>query len=360
MMKMKRVTKKILLVLVFVFTFTIIAGTNTTVSKAYEEGDVVASFTYADGITRNLVVKEDGIYSNDHFIGFDSITQIGYDKYGTIWVIDEGNLGIIFYSPYIQKSDGEFSIKRIPYYVEDDGGACFFELDSLLFDASNKVIGFKTVTGDEYLTLDLEKQIKLVEDVNKELDVEGGAVYLIKDYSTYIPEGYVAPTPTSNVTPTPTPDSSAATPVTPVPLIINQSSEDKNSSSEGAKTTTSSTKASIKTEKGYKVYYKGDTVVGKYKLKKNVLTYKGKKYKKVKKAFFIKKDGNVVFLDKNKKAYLLKGKKKKLLLKGAKKIVTSGGFAVKVKGKSKTISVKNCKYISRVDKRQHRTDRPHS
>ena len=120
---------------------------------------------------------------------------------------------------------------------------------------------------------------------------------------------------------------------------------DANSSVEEESNATTSLTPSITKESGYNVFYKGDEIVNKYKLKSGVLTgATGKKVKKVKSAGFIKKSGKVIFLTKSGAVGTLtkKGKKKIILKKGAKKLVKSGKFVVKVKKKNgKTMSVKN-------------------
>ncbi len=71
----------------------------------------------------------------------------------------------------------------------------------------------------------------------------------------------------------------------------------------------------------------------KFNKKTGVLTYKTKKVKKVKVAYFTKK-GSIIYVTKNNKAYYLNGKKSKLIKKNVVSVKTSKKFAVVLKLKN--------------------------
>ena len=281
-----------------------------------------------NGVERTLLVYEDGcIYLKvgvdyPHLI-YNVITDIGFDKYGTVWILNYENT-LRWYSYDLSNS---YDITHGADYVDN--------VESLVFDSQRFVIGYKKFSDDTtypILTLD-----------------EIRASFNTPDNPTPTPTptptapSVVNPTPTpagpSVVNPTPTPVVPSV--VNPTPLIVNPNVTPNLSTTPKVANNT----ISLKKSAGYSCLYKGNTVVSKFKIKKSVLTWQGngktKTFKGVKKAGFIKKSNNLIFMTKKGKVYTLspKGKKKCIVNKNAKKLILKNKFAVKVQVGKKFINL---------------------
>ncbi len=296
-------------------------------------------------VERILTIHENGkIYlevgQSDPIYVYTNPIDIGFAEDGTIWIISYADTGVKWWN-YDLQPDKIFNI--IPQPTDEDPSAYVIDVESLIYDEQNFVIGYKTFDGETHsiLTLDEMRAILSSEgedptptpSTNPGSDPTPTPVVTpspIAPQVTQSPTPVVTPSPVPQVTQSPnpvvTPEPTVAPEETPVPSI--------------------STKLSLKKESGYTCLYTGDTVTAKYKLtKKGVLTWKSgsktKKIKSVKSAGFIKKSKNLIYMTKNGKVFTIssKGKKKTIVKKGAKKLVSKSGFVTKVKKKSGSLNV---------------------
>ena len=327
------VTRRLIaFVIAIALAFNFIPAVNN--AKAYKDGDVLASFTYADGVTRNLVTYDDVLYADGVELPAIDPDEIGFDKYGTLWYTFWDNIYYVYVNPFEKQLvfrlgeglaynlDNE-SFKNMGSYMNDGDNV---EVKSLVYD-DGYVVGFVDTHDNTYNVLNLQEQ--------NEVSIQLKGVEAV-DYSTYLPEGYVTTEATGTTEGSFATTSADATteaivttetPTTTeefdffIPVVI------KN----GNKYT-------------YRAYNTDYLYLGTYTLSKNVLKYNGKKYKNVKYAGFIEKSANVIYITKKGQAYTVtkKGKKKTLLKKNAKSLVKNErGFVTKIKKKSGTMNVKN-------------------
>lgn len=283
-----------------------------------------------NGVDRTLLVYEDGcIYlavgeDYPHSI-YTVITDIGFDKYGTVWILNDENT-LCWFSYDLSNS-----------YDVSHGAKYAYNVESLVFDSQRFVIGYKKFSDDTtypILTLDeIRASFNTPDNPTPTPTPTPTAPSVVKPTPTPTPAG------PSVVNPTPTPVVPSV--VNPTPLIVNPNVTPNLSTRPKVANNT----ISLKKSAGYSCLYKGNTVVSKFKIKKSVLTWQGngktKTFKGVKKAGFIKKSNNLIFMTKKGQVYTLSpnGKKKTILKKGAKKLVFEGGYVTKVKKASGSVNV---------------------
>lgn len=268
------------------------------------------------------------------YFGNDDPISYGFDRYGTIWVVNGYNNSILGWNYYLQYD--EYTVYS--HHMERDG-KWVYDAVSVVFDENNEyVIGYKTSSGDVYPILSYDEIVEKIADNPK------------KDPDP-------TPTPTAPSTPKPTP-SSPSQPVTPVnpgvtmpvptvPVVTPNVTPNVTPDVTTNPTTSPNApqKLSIKKQKSKISLYVGSKLMSSYGLKKGTLTWnvgkKTGKVKKVKAVGYIKKSKNLIYITKNGKAYIIssKGKKKVILKKGARKLVFKGGFVTKVNKKSGSLNV---------------------
>lgn len=124
-MNMKKAPlKKIAIIMSLILVIEAYFGGNVNVAKAYEEGDVISSFTYADGATRYLNYGYNEKYNSigicfENFFVADDVKEVGFDKYGTVWSIGSGEIeflnnknciGLSIVNPYDYVYSGVFTV----------------------------------------------------------------------------------------------------------------------------------------------------------------------------------------------------------------------------------------------------------
>ena len=244
--------------------------------------------------------------------------DVGIDKYGTIWYISISDTAIRWWNYDITGYENQ-----VFKPIRDDSYSPIIDVESLIFDNNNLVLGYKTKDGKSHSTLTFDEM------------------------KSYFPSGGDED---DDPTPTPTPTTPAATPNNSTPSAPTVSPvvtpKTTNTPAVTPKTTVAP-KVSVKKKAGYNCLSLGSKITSKYKLTKGKLTWKGssksKKYSGIKSAAFIKKSGNLVFMTKKGKVYTLspKGKKKCIVKKKAKKLILKNKFAVKVQVGKKFINLAN-------------------
>ena len=286
--------------------------------NSWEPSDVVkVSKCTVNGSERTLTLLKNGdLYfqateTSSPKFAFLDVMNFGFDKmYGTVYVLTSENL-LGWWNYDLTNSPTLNSVFKNMSNPKDPIG----DIEKLLFDENNEfVIGYKTITGETYLTLTMSEMKAFLE----------------------IPD---------DPTPTPTPTAPVSTPsATPK---VTPTTPPKNTTDPVVTPKTVTTKKVVKKKAGYSCLSIGNKVTSKYKLAKGKLTWKGssksKKYSGIKSAAFIKKSGNLVFLTKKGKVYTLspKGKKKCIVKKKGKKLILKNKFAVKVQVGKKYINIVN-------------------
>ena len=296
----------------------------TNVARAEEE---YPTYTYTDSNgTLTLTVDEydyliiSGNYetvlgTNGEVAIGQGVSIYGFDQYGTAWRVKPGLDTVSGWNYYLQYDEEEVFYN----YILDENGEYVMDAESLVFDENNQyVIGYKTFTGETKPLLSYEEIVKR---------------------SATRPKNDPDPTPTPTAKPTPTPNQ-PGTPSTPA--VVNPTTNPGTvQPSDNKQPDVQSAKITLKKKGNTTSLYKGNTVVSKFTLKKGVLKYNGRTYKKVKSAGFIKKSGNLIFMDNKGKVFTVnaKGKKKTILKKNAKKLVFKSGYVTKVQKKSGSLNV---------------------
>ncbi len=260
----------------------------------------------------------------EYMCDFSYMIDVGIDKYGTIWYISTSVTDICWWNYDITGYEDQAFRP-----IRDNSYSPIIDVESLIFDNDNLVIGYKTKDGQSHSTLTFDEM--------KSSFPSGGDE---DDDPTPTPTPTVPATtpPAPTVSPVATPPAPTVSPVATPPTISTPAVTPK---------TTVAPKVSVKKKAGYSCLSIGNKVTSKYKLAKGKLTWKGssksKKYSGIKSAAFIKKSGNLVFLTKKGKAYTLspKGKKKCIVKKKAKKLILKNKFAVKVQVGKKFINLAN-------------------
>ena len=249
----------------------------------------------------------------EYMCDFSYMIDVGIDKYGTIWYISTSVTDICWWNYDITGYEDQAFRP-----IRDNSYSPIIDVESLIFDNDNLVIGYKTKDGQSHSTLTFDEMKSSFPSGGDEDD---------------------------DPTPTPTPTVPAATP--PAPTVSPVATPPTTSTPAVTPKTTVTPKVSVKKKAGYNCLSLGSKITSKYKLTKGKLTWKGssksKKYSGIKSAAFIKKSGNLVFLTKKGKVYTLspKGKKKCIVKKKAKKLILKNKFAVKVQVGKKFINLAN-------------------
>ena len=249
----------------------------------------------------------------EYMCDFSYMIDVGIDKYGTIWYISTSVTDICWWNYDITGYEDQAFRP-----IRDNSYSPIIDVESLIFDNDNLVIGYKTKDGQSHSTLTFDEMKSSFPSGGDEDD---------------------------DPTPTPTPTVPATTP--PAPTVSPVATPPTTSTPAVTPKTTVAPKVSVKKKAGYNCLSVGNKVTSKYKLTKGKLTWKGnsksKKYSGIKSAAFIKKSGNLVFMTKKGKVYTLspKGKKKCIVKKKAKKLILKNKFAVKVQVGKKFINIAN-------------------
>ena len=289
--------------------------------NSWEPSDVVkVTKCTVNGSERTLTTLKNGRVffqvdnqTPEYMCDFSYMIDVGIDKYGTIWYISTSVTDICWWNYDITGYEDQAFRP-----IRDNSYSPIIDVESLIFDNDNLVIGYKTKDGQSHSTLTFDEMKSSFPSGGDEDD---------------------------DPTPTPTPTVPATTP--PAPTVSPVATPPTTSTPAVTPKTTVAPKVSVKKKAGYSCLSVGSKVTSKYKLTKGKLTWKGssksKKYSGIKSAAFIKKSGNLVFLTKKGKAYTLspKGKKKCIVKKKAKKLILKNKFAVKVKVGKKFINIAN-------------------
>ena len=289
--------------------------------NSWEPSDVVkVTKCTVNGSERTLTTLKNGRVffqvdnqTPEYMCDFSYMIDVGIDKYGTIWYISTSVTDICWWNYDITGYEDQAFRP-----IRDNSYSPIIDVESLIFDNDNLVIGYKTKDGQSHSTLTFDEMKSSFPSGGDEDD---------------------------DPTPTPTPTVPATTP--PAPTVSPVATPPTTSTPAVTPKTTVAPKVSVKKKAGYSCLSVGSKVTSKYKLTKGKLTWKGssksKKYSGIKSAAFIKKSGNLVFLTKKGKAYTLspKGKKKCIVKKKAKKLILKNKFAVKVQAGKKFINLAN-------------------
>ena len=289
--------------------------------NSWEPSDVVkVTKCTVNGSERTLTTLKNGRVffqvdnqTPEYMCDFSYMIDVGIDKYGTIWYISTSVTDICWWNYDITGYEDQAFRP-----IRDNSYSPIIDVESLIFDNDNLVIGYKTKDGQSHSTLTFDEMKSSFPSGGDEDD---------------------------DPTPTPTPTVPATTP--PAPTVSPVATPPTTSTPAVTPKTTVAPKVSVKKKAGYSCLSVGSKVTSKYKLTKGKLTWKGssksKKYSGIKSAAFIKKSGDLVFLTKKGKAYTLspKGKKKCIVKKKAKKLILKNKFAVKVQVGKKFINLAN-------------------
>ena len=289
--------------------------------NSWEPSDVVkVTKCTVNGSERTLTTLKNGRVffqvdnqTPEYMCDFSYMIDVGIDKYGTIWYISTSVTDICWWNYDITGYEDQAFRP-----IRDNSYSPIIDVESLIFDNDNLVIGYKTKDGQSHSTLTFDEMKSSFPSGGDEDD---------------------------DPTPTPTPTVPATTP--PAPTVSPVVTPPTTSTPAVTPKTTVAPKVSVKKKAGYSCLSIGNKVTSKYKLAKGKLTWKGssksKKYSGIKSAAFIKKSGNLVFLTKKGKVYTLspKGKKKCIVKKKAKKLILKNKFAVKVQVGKKFINLAN-------------------
>ena len=290
--------------------------------NSWEPSDVVKVTTCTvNGSERTLTTLKNGRVffqvdnqTPEYMCDFNYMIDVGIDKNSSIWYISNSDTAICWWNYDITGYENQ-----IFKPIRDDSYSPIIDVESLIFDNDNLVIGYKTKDGQSHSTLTFDEM------------------------KSYFPSG--GDEDDDDPTPTPTPTVPAATP--PAPTVSPVATPPTTSTPAVTPKTTVTPKVSVKKKAGYNCLSLGSKITSKYKLTKGKLTWKGssksKKYSGIKSSAFIKKSGNLVFLTKKGKVYTLspKGKKKCIVKKKAKKLILKNKFAVKVQVGKKFINLAN-------------------
>lgn len=289
--------------------------------NSWEPSDVVKVTTCMfNGSERTLTTLKNGRVffqvdnqTPEYMCDFSYMIDVGIDKYGTIWYISTSVTDICWWNYDITGYEDQAFRP-----IRDNSYSPIIDVESLIFDNDNLVIGYKTKDGQSHSTLTFDEMKSSFPSGGDEDD---------------------------DPTPTPTPTIPATTP--PAPTVSPVATPPTTSTPVVTPKITVTPKVSVKKKAGYNCLSLGSKITSKYKLTKGKLTWKGssksKKYSGIKSAAFIKKSGNLVFMTKKGKVYTLspKGKKKCIVKKKAKKLILKNKFAVKVKVGKKFINIAN-------------------
>ena len=289
--------------------------------SSWDPSDVVkVTKCTVNGSERTLTTLKNGrvffqvdIQTPEYMCDFSYMIDVGIDKYGTIWYISTSVTDICWWNYDITGYEDQAFRP-----IRDNSYSPIIDVESLIFDNDNLVIGYKTKDGQSHSTLTFDEMKSSFPSGGDEDD---------------------------DPTPTPTPTVPATTP--PAPTVSPVAIPPTTSTPAVTPKTTVTPKVSVKKKAGYNCLSLGSKITSKYKLTKGKLTWKGssksKKYSGIKSAAFIKKSGNLVFLTKKGKVYTLspKGKKKCIVKKKAKKLILKNKFAVKVQVGKKFINLAN-------------------
>ena len=323
-MNKKTRKKQVALLTILAMVICTMFCTNTVradTENSWEPSDVVkVTKCTVNGSERTLTTLKNGRVffqvdnqTPEYMCDFSYMIDVGIDKYGTIWYISTSVTDICWWNYDITGYEDQAFRP-----IRDNSYSPIIDVESLIFDNDNLVIGYKTKDGQSHSTLTFDEMKSSFPSGGDEDD---------------------------DPTPTPTPTVPATTP--PAPTVSPVATPPTTSTPAVTPKTTVAPKVSVKKKAGYSCLSVGSKVTSKYKLTKGKLTWKGssksKKYSGIKSAAFIKKSGNLVFLTKKGKAYTLspKGKKKCIVKKKAKKLILKNKFAVKVQVGKKFINLAN-------------------
>ena len=323
-MNKKTRKKQVALLTILAMVICTMFCTNTVradTENSWEPSDVVkVTKCTVNGSERTLTTLKNGRVffqvdnqTPEYMCDFSYMIDVGIDKYGTIWYISTSVTDICWWNYDITGYEDQAFRP-----IRDNSYSPIIDVESLIFDNDNLVIGYKTKDGQSHSTLTFDEMKSSFPSGGDEDD---------------------------DPTPTPTPTVPATTP--PAPTVSPVATPPTTSTPAVTPKTTVAPKVSVKKKAGYSCLSVGSKVTSKYKLTKGKLTWKGssksKKYSGIKSAAFIKKSGNLVFLTKKGKVYTLspKGKKKCIVKKKAKKLILKNKFAVKVQVGKKFINLTN-------------------
>ena len=323
-MKMKTRKKYVALLTTLAMVVCTLFYTNTAkadTENSWDPSDVVkVTKCTVNGSIRTLTTLKNGrVYfqvdnqTPEYMCDFSYMIDVGIDKYGAIWYISTSVTDICWWNYDITGYEDQAFRP-----IRDNSYSPIIDVESLIFDNDNLVIGYKTKDDQTHSTLTFDEMKSYFLSGRDEDD---------------------------DPTPTPTPTVPATTP--PAPTVSPVATPPTTSTPAVTPKTTVAPKVSVKKKAGYNCLSLGSKITSKYKLTKGKLTWKGssksKKYSGIKSAAFIKKSGNLVFLTKKGKVYTLspKGKKKCIVKKKGKKLILKNKFAVKVHVGKKYINIAN-------------------
>lgn len=316
---------------------------------------------------------------------FIDIVNSGFDRYGTVYVVDAFDSSISWWNYDLSPDLDSICFEPIPNPDPTDPITYVHNVESLVYEGSGSeaiVVGYKTFSGEIYPLLSFEEMKAIVapdSSVSEPSYIPKGGTSVVE---TPLPSPTITPstptpsekpsesptlTPTSEPSPTEKPSESPTPTSTskpmPSPSLVPPTQAPSVSTSapltnppsvvvQPTATPKVSKKLDIKTskKKGKTTYSlcEGDKKVIEYTLFNGNLTWKAGKKKGmasgVRYAGFIKKSRNLYYGDKKGRGYTISsknGKRKLIIKKGAKKPIYSAKFIVKVKVASKPINISN-------------------
>ena len=235
--------KRISLCLVAIFVcFSVLTVCKTNVEAKTK---IIKSCTI-NGIKRNLEIDSNNwvayrLPDEYHLWGYvEDEKNVGIDRNGVMWELDIYNNGIRWWSYDLTPKGGEAWLRQIT-----KEGLPIDDVESLVFDNENFVIGYKTLSGETKPILTFEEMKNIL-----------------------YPDGNI-----------------------PATAPINSAGKNENTEKTEDTKKPENTEVSLKKNAGYTELYVGDTLYSKCKLKSNVLTYEGSKnvtFKNVKVAKYVK------------------------------------------------------------------------
>ena len=195
----------------------------------------------------------------EYMCDFSYMIDVGIDKYGTIWYISISDTAIRWWNYDITGYENQ-----VFKPIRDDSYSPIIDVESLIFDNNNLVIGYKTKDGKSHSTLTFDEMKSYFSSGGDEDDDD-------------------------DPTPTPTPTVPATTP--PAPTVSPVATPPTTSTPAVTPKATVTPKVSVKKKAGYNCLSLGSKITSKYKLTKGKLAWKGnsksKKYSGIKSAAFI-------------------------------------------------------------------------
>ena len=177
----------------------------------------------------------------EYMCDFSYMIDVGIDKYGTIWYISTSVTDICWWNYDITGYEDQAFRP-----IRDNSYSPIIDVESLIFDNDNLVIGYKTKDGQSHSTLTFDEMKSSFPSGGDEDD---------------------------DPTPTPTPTVPATTP--PAPTVSPVATPPTTSTPAVTPKITVTPKVSVKKKAGYNCLSLGSKITSKYKLTKGKLTWKG-------------------------------------------------------------------------------------